>query len=251
MITFESSRARLRISPGDGGRVASLVVDGHELLHTGDHTHDPLSWGSYPMVPYAGRVDRGRFTFAGVDHQLPVTLGPHAIHGTGYLDAWVLDDDGTIVHQFPAEWPFRGHAVQRFEVTEDAATCHLEVHADEPMPVSIGWHPWFRRPVTVEFHAGAMYERGDTGIPSGRLVPPPPGPYDDCFADIAPDPVLRFEGGPTITISSNLDKWVVFDEPTHALCVEPQSAPPDAFNHDPDVVVPGTPLVAWMRLSWT
>ena len=250
MITLSSARAHLTVSPSDGGRLASLVVDGRELLHTGDHTQDPLSWGAYPMVPYAGRVDHGAFRFEGRAFQLPVTLGPHAIHGTGYLAAWDEQPDGSIVHEFPGEWPFRGRAVQRFELTDDDVTCHLEVHADEPMPVSVGWHPWFIRPVEVELHAGHMYERDDTGIPTGRLVTPPAGPWDDCFRDLTSDPVLRWPGGPTVTISSNLDHWVVFDMPTHALCVEPQSAPPDVFNHVPPVVVPGEPLRAWMRLSW-
>lgn len=251
VIILESARARLTVSPDDGGRLVSFVVDGHQLLHTGDASMDPLSWGSYPMVPYAGRVDHGRFRFGGRAIQLPVTHGPHAIHGTGYLARWDRQPDGSIVHEFPAQWPFVGRAVQRFELDDDGATFHLEVHADEPMPVSVGWHPWFVRPVEVEFHAEHMYERDATGIPTGRVITPPAGPWDDCFRDLTADPVLRWLAGPTVTISSNLDRWIVFDVPTHALCVEPQSAAPDSFNHVAQVVVPGEPLRAWMRWSWS
>jgi aldose 1-epimerase len=42
----------------------------------------------------------------------------------------------------------------------------------------------------------------------------------------------------------------VFDEPEHAICVEPQTGPPDAFTLDPVVVRPGEPLVATATWSW-
>jgi galactose mutarotase-like enzyme len=43
---------------------------------------------------------------------------------------------------------------------------------------------------------------------------------------------------------------VVFDEPDHAICLEPQTAPPDVFNREPFVVQPGDPLVATATWSW-
>ena len=42
-----------------GGRLASFVVDGRELLVT--EGPGPIAWGSFPMVPYAGRVRNGWF----------------------------------------------------------------------------------------------------------------------------------------------------------------------------------------------
>jgi aldose 1-epimerase len=47
---------------------------------------------------------------------------------------------------------------------------------------------------------------------------------------------------------------VVFTEPEHAVCVEPQTGPPDELNLGPRVVSPASPLVAratwrWERLS--
>jgi galactose mutarotase-like enzyme len=43
---------------------------------------------------------------------------------------------------------------------------------------------------------------------------------------------------------------VVFDEPEHAICVEPQSHPPDAFNLGPEVARPGAPVVVTATWSW-
>jgi aldose 1-epimerase len=63
--------------------------------------------------------------------------------------------------------------------------------------------------------------------------------------------VLRWPDGVVLTVTSSCDHWVIFTEPDHALCVEPQTGPPDAFNLAPHIVEPGTPLVAEMTLVFT
>src|SRR5690606_34548827 len=104
-------------------------------------------------------------------------------------------------------------------------------------PVTIGWHPWFVKPVTDRLEFEAMYRRGADGLPTGELVDPTPRPWDDCF--VRPRGPLRLHyadpsGGAdqalVVTIASDCDHWVVYDEPVHATCVEPQSGPPDAAN---------------------
>ena len=54
--------------------------------------------------------------------------------------------------------------------------------------------------------------------------------------------------GVHVTISSACDHWVVYDEPPHATCVEPQTGPPDAFNIRPEVVEPGASYSADFQL---
>jgi galactose mutarotase-like enzyme len=238
-----------------GGRVASLRVDGHELLRTAGAS--PIEWGSFPMVPYAGRVRAAAFTFEGRAWRLPARLPPHAIHGTVLDRRWHLVGDGTISSELGPDWPFEGGVVQRFELAADHLTCRLELHADQPMPASIGWHPWFmRRPTGVDgaleldLEAGAMYERDAAGITTTRLVKPSPGPWDDCFTDLRSPPVLRWPGFLELTVESDCVDWVVFTVPGDALCVEPQTAPPDALNTGPAIMRPGRPLVAEMTWRW-
>jgi galactose mutarotase-like enzyme len=43
---------------------------------------------------------------------------------------------------------------------------------------------------------------------------------------------------------------VIYSVPTEALCVEPQTAPPDALNMEPAIVRPGQPLIAEMTWTW-
>jgi aldose 1-epimerase len=209
-----------------------------------------LAWGCFPMVPWAGRIRHGRFDFAGQSYTVPVNFGAHAIHGVTFDRPWEQDGPASIMIDFDNRWPFGGHAVQSFELAPGAFTCTIEVHADrQSMPAQAGWHPWFARPVEVDFEAGSMYERDDDGIPTGALVPPAPQPWDDCFTDVEAPPRLSWPDGSSSVVTSSVDHWVVYTEAEAGICVEPQSGPPDAFNHDAAVVEPGAPLVASMR--WT
>ncbi|MEX1169699.1 MAG: aldose 1-epimerase [Chloroflexota bacterium] len=247
-----------------GGRLASFVVDGHELLLT--EGPGPMGWGSFPMAPYAGRIRDGQFEFRGRRHELPIAMPPHAIHGTVFDRPWRAVDGRTITIDLGPSWPFAGRAVQRFELTAGRFTSRLEVRADEPMPASIGWHPWFRRrprpvagapsrtpiePVELVLDAGAMLRRDPAGITTTELVsPPPPGPWDDCFTDLGRPPMLRWPGFLELTIESDCSTWVVYTMPADALCVEPQTAPPDALNARPAIIEPGRPLTAEMTWTW-
>jgi aldose 1-epimerase len=238
------------LAPADGGRLASLLVDGTELLASRDD--NPMLWGSYPMVPFAGRIRHGRFSFDGVEIALPVNMAPHAIHGYGYDRPWDTESDGTLV--VALAWPFGGWARQQFTLHDDgtALTCAIEVGNDHrSMPAQAGWHPWFVKPVALGWAPGRMYLRDSESMPNGTLVAPPPPPYDDCFTDV-PQPITLTFGadGPTIELSSSCDHWVVYDQPLHATCVEPQTGPPDAFNlgYGFAVVEPGSPYRATMTI---
>ena len=60
-MELKAGRAHIRLDPAHGGRLASLQIDGREVLVT--ESDDPRGWGAYPMVPWAGRVRSGRFAW--------------------------------------------------------------------------------------------------------------------------------------------------------------------------------------------
>lgn len=255
-LTLEAPGVRAEVLPAAGGRIGSVVVDGLELL-VNDHRDDPMQWGSYPMAPWAGRIRHGTFAFRGRRHHLPLGLPPHAIHGVAYDRPWHIVDAATIGIELDGRWPFGGRVTQRFTLDEDGLDVSMTLEADEPMPAVIGWHPWFRRtladgdtPLTLAFAADEMLVRDGEGIPTGERVPPPPGPWDDAFTGIREAPVLEWPGRLRLAVTSTCPWLVVYSMPAHAVCVEPQSGPPDGPNLAPEVVEPGAPLTHVMRWRW-
>lgn len=215
----------------------------------------PMTWGSFAMVPWAGRVRNGSFRFDGNQYQLDLDLPPHAIHGTVYTQPWTVGDVGqtfvSLTCPLADHWPFGGAAAQRFELDDDRLSCTLSVTADQlAMPAQVGWHPWFRKPDSANVRFAKMYERDESGIPTGQLVDPPTGPWDDCFVQPLAPRELRYDDL-TVTVDSDCDHWVIYDEPSDATCVEPQSGPPDGFTLKPDRLEPGETLTRWMTIGWT
>lgn len=250
-IELESGDAYVTVHPGEGGRLGSLEVGGRQLLHT-DRARGPMLWGCYPMAPWAGRVREGRFRFAGRDHRLAINMAPNAIHGTVFDTTWEVLDAGRdyCALQTPLLWLFGGMAHQHIYLSEHGLTVVLTVFATEPMPAVVGWHPCFHTPESAELEFGRMYRRDATGITIPELVDPPPHPWDDCFVEpLAP---LRLSYPQlTLTIASDCDHWVVFDEMPDTLCVEPQSGPPDAFTiGGATLLQPGEMLQRHLTMHW-
>ncbi|MGZ9160958.1 MAG: aldose epimerase family protein [Candidatus Limnocylindrales bacterium] len=262
-VVLDAGDARLTIRATDGGRFGSLVIAGHEVLVT--EGWGPIRWGCYPMAPFAGRIRDGRFNFRGRDVRLPLNLPPHAIHGTVFERPWQIassmTDRATLTCDLGPDWPFAGRVTQSVTLHPDGLDATLALEADEPMPVSLGWHPWFRRAlgsaaIELGFAPGRMYERGADGLPTGALVPPRARPWDDAFIEIAAAPHVRWPGILDIELTSSADVWVVYDETTDGLCVEPQTAPPDAVNlagatgREPAIAEPGRPVTMTMGWRW-
>ena len=262
-VVLTREEATLTVAPSAGGRIASLVLRGREVLVTdGD---SPLWWGCYPMVPFAGRIRDGRFRFRGRAYQLPLTMPPNAIHGTVLDRAWQVtfrgDDRVELETELGSDWPFRGRVTQAIVLVPGGLEATLTVEATDAMPVVLGWHPWFRREVDgiaaqLDFEAHAMYARDSSGLPTGATIPPTPRPWDDAFTDIVIPPRLTWPGVVRLDLRSTAPFWVVFDERDDAICVEPQTAPPDAFNLaavvgvDPPVAAPGRPASIAMAWRW-
>lgn len=210
-MRFEQDGAAFAVDAAAGGRLSSLYVASHELLVI-EAALGSLQWGSYPMVPWAGRVREGRFEFGTITHELERNIPPHSAHGVGFVSPWDNVDNRTIGLDMRRRWPLGGRVEQRFVLDADGLTITMEVEATEDMPVMVGWHPWFRRylqtpdgPVEAELHfgPGLMYELDDAAIPTGELVTTPPGPWDNCFVSLENDPVISWPGVLDLQLTSS------------------------------------------------
>jgi len=258
---FEAGPAAVVVDPEDGCRLTSFTVHGHELLAS--YSESVTGHGCFPMAPYAGRVRGGQFTFDGITHQLPVNSPPNAIHGTVHDRAWAERGQGEWGIELGDRWVLGGSAVQRVDLDEHRLRLELEVHAaEQAMPATCGWHPWWRRRLDdgavaePDVDAATLLPRGHDGLPTGERIPAPrladAGPWDDCFTDLRRPPQVRWSNGLTLTLTTNAAYVVVFTEREPAVCVEPQTGPPDAFNLGGAAVVePGAPLRAQVEISWT
>jgi aldose 1-epimerase len=264
-VDIASGRVGVTWDPEDGARITSLRLDGHEVLAAVEVPDTPAFWthGLFAMAPYAGRVYGGVLHDQGEEIRLtgPGTEG-HVMHGVTSDRAWTQVDQLTARIDLDDRWPFGGWAEQRLLLTDDAVTITLTVGNDHrAMPAWLGFHPWFRRdlgtggPLEITTGLGSMYEKDADGRLTGRTVDVPPGPHDDSF--LAPEMPMRLEwpGALTVHLSSETggvatQDVVVFDERPEAICVEPQTAPPQADRLGrAQRVGPVAPLQLTLRLG--
>ena len=268
---LRAGSAEVEVSAADGGRISRLVVDGWDVLVR--EAGPAIGWGCYPMIPWAGRLRDATLRWRDGTWTFPATKGPHAIHGTLLYQPWRVIGAGSggrevlLSADLVEPWPFGGRAVQRLALEADSLTSTIEVHATrEAMPVIVGWHPWFLRTlrrsdgkassgVELVFDAPAMLVADPPGIPTGRRIPPPPGPWDDTFEGLVADPIVRWPGALEIQVrSAEATHWVVYTGEPTGVCVEPQTGPPNGLNGgplgEPRVIEPGEPLIATMSWEW-
>jgi len=255
-ITLTAGDAEVTVQPGNGGRIGGLRVGGTELLRQGER------FGCFPMVPWCGRIRDGRFLDGGTVHQMPLNSPPHAIHGTVRDGAWRTArrsaDETVITYDLIEPWPFPGRVTQAVALTGDSLTLTMAIEAyGDSFPAQIGWHPWFNRnlggeDVLVDFSPAWQEERGDDHLPTGNRIDVKPSPWDDCFG--MPDGVdvtLTWPGQLALKVTSPEQWVVVYDEQEAAVCVEPQTGPPNGLNTLPRLVTPIEPLEATMTWAWT
>jgi aldose 1-epimerase len=267
-VRLEAGNCTTIIDPSAGGRVTSLVVDGRELLV--QHGSDAFHWGSFPMAPWVGRLRQGRLEFDGRAVRLPINAHPHALHGLVTEREWRVTavDEHSVELAVdlgnPADpdcsWPWPCQVTQSVVLGEDTMDFTLTVHATEPMPADIGWHPWFVRTVSMphgaveaelEVPGGRVYLNDADGIPSGEVGPPPPRPWDYCFIGLTGAPSVRWPGFLELTVASECDHWVIYDMEPAGICVEPWTGPPNSLNGpERTTVTPSAPLEATMSWSW-
>ncbi len=254
ILRLAAGADRALVDAHAGGRLASLVAGERERLIERPQAGLPLpaiSWGSFLMVPWVGRIRAGRVDWRGRSVQLTGNDGSHAIHGAGFDLPWHVESAAESAVEMSLQldalrWPFAGVARQRISLRPGSLECTASISATEAMPAALGWHPWFRRDagedLEVTVNADRRLELDREMIPTGSSIPVE-GPFDlragpllgarrldDVFIDAHgpavvrwPDLELRIEfSAPVISV-------VVFSPPG-SVCVEPATAWPDALR---------------------
>jgi aldose 1-epimerase len=269
-VELEIGAQRFAWEPERGGRLVSWCVDDLELL--GRNGDEPIAYGMYPMAPWAGRVAHNTIRVEDA-HRLGVNLeqdfvaeindDPWAIHGTCFTDP--VDDmglAGNVVRsrQRIARWPWRAELIAEWTIHANGFTSQLTLVSEEPSPVILGWHPWFRkvlRGATAEWSmASAVMAVRRDAFPTGewRAFAETVDPYDDVFRSPSCSAHIHWPGVMSLTIGSSRPWFVVYDEPAETLCVEPQTNIPNAFRAphggEVDIARAGSPVTLTNRWMW-
>jgi aldose 1-epimerase len=267
--------SELVLSPKTGGVVVSLTLDGIEIIRSGPATPQPnwapLDYGSFPLVPFSGRIASGRFNLGGKDILLPANFPPepHAIHGHGWQSEWTVIDSGldfaelSYKHQLDA-WPWEYEATQRFLLENDRLALELSLtnKSDTAMPAGIGWHPYFpRENAILELPTESVWLSDENIIPrapepvlasmdlrSGRRVEQLD--LDYAFDVSRSEATIRYpEHIVTLRADSKFTKSVVYVPPNeNYFCVEPVTHSPDAINSDLPTSITG---LEWLKSGET
>ena len=270
MIELRSERASATIDPATGGRLVSLVIDGHDVIEAvptrtvveliGEGAEAKHDWyrGSFPLAPWAGALRDGEFVFDGVRHRVELDAAGAAQHGVVAERPWDIDrvaDGGAVTlstsfgPDLPGRWPFDGRAVQSFILEKFALLMRLEVHSSgQRMPAIAGFHPWFRYELddgttaSIAFSpTSRLAERAGVMVVTDDLGQ---RPWDDVFVGLTGPPAISWVGGPSLRLESDASVWVYYEELPGAFCIEPWTGPFDSIETErATVVTPGHPLV--------
>jgi galactose mutarotase-like enzyme len=282
VIELHAGAARASIDPERGGRLASLRVGAQELLvGPSDRDDRSIRWGCFLMAPWPGRLADGRLRFRGATYQLRRTHGRHAIHGLVWSVPWTVlgtaASSATLQVDVGGDgWPFGGEVRQTFRLAAGSLAMEATIVAgDRPMPAALGWHPWFRRDAvggdpSLRIDAASMLQRRAM-VPTGAVRPVHgrtdlrAGPrlgrrrLDDAYVAVrSPATLSGVERALRIEFGAECESVVVYT-PWHAVCIEPQTAWPNALGLDDDAarlagrhdLERGESLAAAMTITWT
>lgn len=282
MIRLGHGDWAVSIRPDIGAAVTQLTWRGHDILRPApEGASGPLETGSFPLLPYANRIDRGAFSFAGRDVALPPTpgFGPHALHGVGWLRPWSVVRTGTdfadlaLVAEASPDWPWAWTASHRLRLDAGGLEMTLAITNEDrqPMPAGLGLHPYFAiGPGTVLTAAAPrIWDNGADEIPE-HLVPAASimdwsegsavtsAPFvDNAYADWSGSArLVHGDHEVDVTASANA-RWLQIYAPndTGFVCVEPVTHRPNAHNAPASedaglvVLVPGQTLSMSMRID--
>jgi aldose 1-epimerase len=135
-----------------GGGLRLLRHDDRDLVVPYDEGEVRPSYRGALLAPWPNRVVDGRYTFDGVEHQLPLTEPErgHALHG---LVVWqrfeprkVTSAAVTLAHRIvpQAGYPFSVEVVVRYALDDDGLTTTVVARntGEQRAPYGVGGHPY-------------------------------------------------------------------------------------------------------------
>lgn len=286
MIRLESRRTSVIIDPDFGNNVRSMIAGGREFIWTPQPWAAPALGGIPFLAPWANRLDAEAYNANGNRYLLNPGLGNirydahhQPIHGLlAFASGWKTgrQDDSLVTNRldfwrFPkwmAQFPF-AHAI---EMTHRLNRATLEIETaienlcEEPIPVSIGYHPYFQLTDSPRddwrVHIAARERVGLSAnmIPTAERAPVDNSPVklkgtalDTVFADLTGEAFV-IEGRNerlTVRFGPKYPVAIVYapvDKPF--VCIEPMTALTNALNGPESALQKIAPGETWRESFW-
>jgi galactose mutarotase-like enzyme len=253
-IALASGDVTAQVVPGRGGIVTALAVAGSEILFLDRATLDDATKnvrGGIPILfPFAGKLEDERFLPAGTRMKQ---------HGFGRNKPWAVRTKSADAlrlslvqdEETRAQYPYDFDVEYGVQLLPRGLQVELVVHnrGPKPLPVSPGWHPYFRCPAARKAEV--------TSDVSGLR---PAEQFSDArefdFGLEAPaDGRARFDlpglGGLRLSFSPAMRHLQLWSQPGRDfVCLEPFYGPNNTVNTDRRMdIAPGQARDFWMRIE--
>ncbi|MGE0005792.1 MAG: aldose 1-epimerase [Parvibaculaceae bacterium] len=262
LVTLARGDMALAVAPACGARIASFTMRGLDILRpasaSGLRSGRCYEFAGFPLLPYSGPVFGGGFRFNGEFFPLGRTVPeePTATHGEAWIRPWqtvVQDADRLVLrmdhHPADGEFPFAFRGEITFALHDDGLSIGiiLSCRDHRPMPVGIGFHPYFpKSPGTMmHFDATGLWppdSEESVGLSCGPLLPgldfTQPRDVsamvlDRCYEGWGGKAELAYADGRRVAIAADgaLRKLQIYDAWDYPyICIEPVSNANDGFN---------------------
>lgn len=238
-----------------GSYAATLVLDGTQVFKP---TKDGVQvhGGSAILIPYAGRIREGAYSFEGRDYRFPATNGGHAIHGFGKDRHWRVSERKPDSVTFAARLRDQGYpavldARVSYSITPRgfSTACKVTNVGRQACPFVAGFHPYFLAKNWELSSSGEVwrYELARTFFPTGKRTAfdlRSLGPGMNIDMDLRAAGTVRLETNAYVLkmVRTNMPYLIVYNgnyADRRSVAVEPYSGLPDAFNNGLGVKILG------------
>lgn len=246
VISISSGSAAASVDPL-GAYVRVVSIGGAQIIKPssdGIQTHGGIA----VLIPYAGRVRSGRYTFEGKGFQLPTRSDGHAIHGFAKDTLWKVRAKTKSSVSLSASLKGRGYpGTLAVSITYSvkgrtfSTDCAVRNTGRTDAPVVVGFHPylaakrWSMKSDSGSYH----YQLADGYFPTGKktrytLEDAGPGTrLDDCFSSSGTIRLLT--EGTYLTLRRRKMPYLVVYNGKYAeaksVAIEPYTGLPDAYNN--------------------
>ena len=279
-LTDTSHHTEVSIIPSIGNMAYEMKVNGANVFYwpyrtLADFKTKPGFAGNPFLAPWANRLDQDAFYANGRKYTLNPNLGnigrdpfQHPIHGFVTYAPWTVIAADADTHsawvssklefwkhpEWMAQFPFAHTLEMTYRLRDGALEVHLAIEnfSNDPMPLSIGFHPYFavhdapRDEWTVHVAASDHVLLSGQLIPTGKLEPfRSPDPYplrggqlDDVFSGLQRDAkgfaTFWVQGAKqriSVVYGPHYPVAVIYAPPgKQFICFEPMAAITNAMN---------------------